>query len=124
MGEHGEEFGADLYKLLVVAKDNLPSVAAEYREAASKLGAVLSNLDGVLRRPDLFGGGSLGPVHAAWVALHADAAKFLSDTESSLTDTGEALAQAVNQYAETDHAAKVELDRLRQTVGEPVPDQR
>lgn len=75
-----------------------------------------------MRRPDRFGG-SPGPVHRAWVALHADAAKFLTDTESSLTDTGESLRQAVDQYAATDHAAKVELDRLRQTVGEPKPDQ-
>jgi uncharacterized protein YukE len=123
MGDQGAALGADLYKLLVVAKDNLPSIAAEYREAASKLRAVLSSLDGVMRRPELFGGGSLGPVHSAWVALHADAAELLADTESSLTDTGEALNQAVNQYAATDHAAKAELDRLRQTVGEPVPDQ-
>lgn len=122
MGTHGADLGADLYKLLVVAKDNLPSVAAEYHEAASKLNAVLSNLDGVMRRPDRFGD-SLGPVHAAWVELQGDLATFLTETDTNLTDTAEALNQAVEQYAATDHGAKVELDRLRQTVGEPKPDQ-
>jgi hypothetical protein len=34
LGDQGAELGADLYKLLVVAKDNLPSVAAEYRAKA------------------------------------------------------------------------------------------
>ncbi|MET0237967.1 MAG: type VII secretion target [Kibdelosporangium sp.] len=105
-----------------MAKDNLPSVAVEYREAASKLNAVLSDLDGVMRRPDRFGD-SLGPVHTAWVELRGDLAKFLTETDANLTDTAEALNQAVEQYAATDHGAKVELDRLRRTVGEPKPDQ-
>ncbi|MBP2324429.1 ABC-type transporter Mla subunit MlaD [Kibdelosporangium banguiense] len=105
-----------------MAKDNLPSVAAEYHEAANKLNAVLSNLDGVMHRPDRFGD-ALGPVHSAWVALHGDLAEFLAETDTNLTDTAEALNQAVEQYAATDRGAKAELDRLRHTVGEPKPDQ-
>ncbi|WP_237774309.1 hypothetical protein [Actinosynnema sp. ALI-1.44] len=97
-------------------------MAAEYREATSKLNAVLTNLDGVMRRPDRFGD-SLGPVHSAWATLQGDLAKFLTETDVSLTDTADALSQAVEQYAATDHGAKTELDRLRQTVGEPKPDQ-
>ena len=93
MPDHGADLGVDLYKLLVVAKDDLPSVSAIYGDAVAKYGHARSGLDGVMARPDHFGGDP-GPVHAAWVALHGVAAKFaqrlgVKNVSLSLTHTRE-----------------------------------
>jgi hypothetical protein len=74
-----------------------------------------------MTRPDHFGGGALGPVHAAWTGLHAAAAKFMTDTQSHLNDTATALAKAVEMYAATDRTAADELHKLIAERGEPTP---
>jgi hypothetical protein len=74
-----------------------------------------------MTRPDHFGGGALGPVHAAWTGLHAAAAKFTTDTQSHLNDTATALAKAVEMYAATDRTAADELHKLIAERGEPTP---
>jgi hypothetical protein len=119
MPDHGVDLGVDLYELLTVAKDNLPSVAAVYGDAVAKYGNALDDVDDAMRRPDHFGGGMLGPVHQAWIQLHGVAAKVMSDTQTSLDATALALGQAVEMYAATDKAAADELARLRHTRGEP-----
>ncbi|MDQ3577849.1 MAG: hypothetical protein M3443_09670 [Actinomycetota bacterium] len=118
MPDQGVDLGVDLYKLLVVAKDNLPSVAAVYSEAVSKYESALGGVAGAMTRPDHFGG-ALGPVYQSWVSLHTVAAKVLSDTESSLEATALSLSQAIDLYASTDQAAAAEFKRLREVNGEP-----
>lgn len=117
MPDHGKDLGADLYQILTVAKDDLPSIAAIYHECKGKVDAT-SGVDGAMRRPDFFGG-SLGPVHDAWVSVRDLLDRFLGDTSTNLEDTGHALELAVKAYAGTDADASAELDRLRQVNGEP-----
>ena len=120
MPDHGADLGVDLYKLLVVAKDDLPSVSAIYGDAVAKYGHARSGLDGVMARPDHFGGDP-GPVHAAWVALHGVAAKFMQETRTNLDDTATALVKAVAAYEAIDGGAAEELHRLQAERGEPKP---
>jgi hypothetical protein len=87
MPDHGVDLAVDLYRMLVVAKDDLPSVSTVYGDVIAKYGQARSGLDGAMTRPDHFGGGALGPVHAAWIELHGAAVKFMTDTQTSLNDT-------------------------------------
>jgi hypothetical protein len=121
MPDRGVDLGADLYKLLVVAKDDLPSVSAIYGDVVAEYGRARSALDGAMTRPDHFGGGALGPVYAAWSDLHGAAAKFMTDTQSNLEETAAALAKAVDMYKESDQGAAGQLDRLLAERGEPKP---
>ena len=118
MADTGKELGADLYRLLVVAKNCLPSVAGEVHEAKARVDKSAAAVGDAMKRPDFFGGAQ-GPVHGAWVALHQSLSRFLADTEDSLDDTGRALELAVSRYAESDRAAADELARLRRDNGEP-----
>ena len=118
MPDHGADLGVDLYKLLVVAKNDLPSVAEIYTDAGNQFSAVAQSVDGVMRRPAYFGD-TLGPVHSAWIALHGVAASVLATTASSLTDTASVLADSAQRYADTDHAAAQTFDNLRKQDGEP-----
>ena len=111
MPDQGVDLGVDLYRLQVVAKNDLPSVAAIYTDADSQFSAVASSIDGVMRRPAYFGD-TLGPVHSAWVALQDAAASVLATTASSLADTASVLADCVQRYADTDQAAAQEFNKL------------
>lgn len=118
MPDHGADLGVDLYKLLVVAKNDLPSVAVTYTEASTQLSATASSADGVMRRPEYFGD-AFGPVHSAWVTLHDVAASIMATTASNLTDTASVLADCARRYADTDHAAAQTFDNLIRQIGEP-----
>ena len=111
MPDQGADLGVDLYKLQVVAKNDLPSVAAIYAESGSQFSAVANSVDGVMRRPAYFGD-TLGPVHSAWTALRDAVASMLATTASSLGDTASVLADCAQRYADTDHAAAQEFDKL------------
>jgi hypothetical protein len=119
MPDHGVDLGVDLYKLLIVAKDDLPSVSAVYGDVAGKYGRARSGLDAAMTRPEHFGGGALGPVHGAWTELYEVAVKFMKDTETNLDETAAALAKAVTLYEENDRAAADQLNRLLAERGEP-----
>src|SRR3954468_19207538 len=121
MPDHGADLAVDLYRMLVVAKDDLPSVSAVYGDVIAKYGHARSGLDAAMTRPDHFGGGALGPVHAAWIELHSAAAKVMTDSQSSLTDTAAALAKAVEMYSANDRAAADQLHKLIAERGEPMP---
>ncbi|AEK41346.1 hypothetical protein RAM_14290 [Amycolatopsis mediterranei S699] len=92
-----------------------------YGDVVAKYGRARSGLDGAMTRPGHFGGAALGPVHAAWVELHAAAAKFLTDTQANLNDTATALAKAAEMYATTDRTAADQLHKLIAERGEPTP---
>lgn len=118
MADAGKELAADLYKLLVVAKDDLPSVAAEYQVAKDHVDASLVGAANAMHRPAFFGGGQ-NPVYGAWVVLAETLSHLLGETRDSLDDTARALELAVSRYAEADTEAATELDRLRHTHQEP-----
>jgi hypothetical protein len=121
MSDHGTDLGVDLYALERVAKDLLPSVSAIYGDAVAKYASARNTLDAAMNRPDHFGGNALGPVHSAWSQLHAAAAKFITDTQTNLTDTAASLDEATELYASTDKAAADEFHRLLTERGEPKP---
>ena len=118
MGKTGEALAADLYKLLVVARNDLPSVADAYHDCAKHSGSAGSGVATAMTRPAYFGG-TLGPVHDAWVNLHDKVHKYLADTGRNLDDTGAALELAANQYHDTDTEAGKALDGLLSQNGNP-----
>lgn len=54
MPDHGADLAVDLYRMLVVAKDDLPSVSAVYGDVIAKYGHARSGLDAAMH--DLSGG--------------------------------------------------------------------
>ncbi|MFL6126062.1 type VII secretion target [Actinophytocola sp.] len=121
MPDHGVDLGVDLYRLYVVAKDDLPSVAAVYGDVVGKYQGARNGVDKAMTRPDHFGGGSQGPVHEAWTALHEAALKVMQDTQRNLGETATSLASAADLYAEKDGGAADEFHRLLRERGEPTP---
>jgi hypothetical protein len=97
LGHLGEEMadspnlGVDLYSLWKAGKDNYPSVADEYSSASSSIEATEPGLALAFWRPDVFGGGTYGPVYQRWRGLRDDIVQILQRTESNLRDTAEAL---------------------------------
>jgi hypothetical protein len=118
MPDHGADLGVDLYKLDVVAKNDLPSVAGVYTDATAKFKSIANSLDATMKRPDYFGD-TLGPVHTAWVTLHDAAGSVLDRTGSSLDDTAKVLSDAVGRYADTDQAAAKTFNDMLKTDGQP-----
>lgn len=119
MVAHGAGFGVDLYELEVAAKEDLPTVSADYSAAVGSCNQVKNELDGAMRRDPYFGD-TLGPVHTSYVALHDVVARHLISTRNNLDDLAIALGNAVKTYAENDAAAKADLDRrLRDEPPQP-----
>ena len=97
-------------------------MAAQYTIAHVSIARSDSGLTNAFLRPDLFGGGTFGPVYEPWKALRDELEQILRDTGTNLAQTGEALCLAALEYAKTDDGASQEFDRLRTVVGEPQPD--
>jgi hypothetical protein len=116
-----ENLGVDLYELWKAAKDNYPSVAFQYAEALKGIDATEGGLSYAFRRPDVFGGGTFGPVYQPWRDLHDAIAGTLAETRINLLGVADVLIMAVKVYQETDEEAaaafKAELGRQ----GEPHP---
>lgn len=111
MAKTGAALGADLYRLHVMAKDNLPAVAAEYRAAAGSVAQTDSGL-GAFTRSTPFNGPQ-GVARGAWVELRDTIERILKETDDNLMDTAEALTLAVEAYSASDYEAKRVLDDLR-----------
>jgi excreted virulence factor EspC (type VII ESX diderm) len=121
MPDHGVDLGVDLYRLYVVAKDDLPSVAAVYGDVLGKYDRARNGVAKAMTRPDHFGGGTLGPVHDAWTNLYGAAQKIMRDTQRNLEETATSLAEAANLYAEKDQGAADSFHKLLRERGEPTP---
>lgn len=115
--------GADLYGLTIVARRNFPTVEEDYRSAHRHLVGT-ADMEGVLRRPDHFGGGPIGEAMHLWTQLRDRAAHVLSETATSLDQTAAALLLCVQYYAAADATAAAELDRLNRVNGIPTPEPR
>ncbi|WP_213453862.1 hypothetical protein [Rhizomonospora bruguierae] len=118
MGKTGEALAADLYRLLVVARNDLPSVADAYHECAKHSGSAGTGAAAAMTRPVYFGG-RLGPVHDAWVDLHEKVHRHLAVTGENLDDAAAALELAARQYHDTDATAGQKLDALLKQNGDP-----
>lgn len=118
MPDSGADLGADLFRLLRMAKANLPDIAAEYAAAAGELGQTENGLAAAFARPAQFGGAQ-GPAYGSWLDVRDLIKQFLSDTGTNLTDTSHALLLAVDAYSSTDAGAAAEFNRLKSHNGYP-----
>lgn len=122
MSLRGDALGADLYRLLVVANRDLPSISEIYHVCLSQADQVTPHIDAVMHRPDFFGTGDYGPVREPWVVLHGLLRWFLAQTAANLSDTAAVLKMAVDAYRATDDRAAAKLRALCAADGYPVPD--
>jgi hypothetical protein len=118
--EDPQHFGAELQAIWVVAKEDIPPAAAAYRDSVGKLNNTRTAVDAAMRRPAYFAEDAPS-VHDAWVGLHDTVTKFLSDTDSSLEATAQALADAAERYAADDKAAAEVFHNLCRQDGDPLP---
>ncbi len=114
MVHQGKEFGVDLYELEKVAKVDFPTISADYGDAIGSCNRVRGDLARVMRRPEQFGGDTLGPVYQAYLSLHDTVLGYLGETRTNLDDTAMALDKAARHYAEIDQSARDELYRRAQ----------
>lgn len=121
MPDSGAELGVDLYWLSTVANDDLPSAANVFLDASRNLVSAATPVDGLMRRPSAFGGGT-SSIYEGWHGLHATTSRFLSDTADNIEDTAHALNLAIDHYKETDHGAKVAFDEKSAQLGAPKAD--
>ncbi len=107
---HGKELGADLFRIDLVGREDLPTVAGEYRYAVENIDHAGVVGPTVMGRPAFFGADR---VSSAWADLRGTLEKILRESEGALEDTGRALMLAVAQYSAADQEAAAELARLR-----------
>ncbi len=108
MPEHtGATLGADLHRLLIVAREKIPGVA-EYYLDSNRIVATTADTDS-----RAFGESRVGP---AWIALRDEYQAILGRTADNLNDTGRALERVVEYYSSTDEAA---ADKLKALLGDP-----
>jgi hypothetical protein len=117
MPDSGKDLGVDLYDLWRAGRDNLPSVAHQYRVAS---GFIATDLAATFRRSDRLGG-PYGQAYRAWAALRDDVERILTETADNLDAVAEALCLATQRYAGTDAEAAEEFRRLIRVNGEPQP---
>ncbi len=113
--------GVDLYGLWVAAKDNYPTVAYQYSWALQFVDATERGLTYAFQRPDVFGGGTYGPVYQPWRDLRDSLAAALSETRTNLLGVADVLAMAVTTYRETDDDAGAAFRDAMKTRPEPQP---
>ena len=97
------DIGADLYKLHLMATQNLPDVAAQYEAAAFSVEDV-GHASSVFLRSAEFGG-TFGPVQQPWSELQGIVRQYLADSANYLRESATSLCDAVRILADADHAA-------------------
>ena len=117
-GDTGDVLAVDLYELLKVAEDYVPSVADLFGTANSGLRSASTSLGTAMHRPDYFWGGT-SPVQQPLLNLMQAVDGFVAGTKEALDETGHALVIAVQRYAEGDDVARQALAGKVQTQGEP-----
>jgi hypothetical protein len=113
--------GVDLYNLLSAGKDNYPSVASQYAQALQLIDATERGLNYAFQRPDVFGGGTFGPVYQPWRDLRDAVAAALGETRTNLLGVAEVLCMAVKQYQETDEEAAAAFRAVLDRRHDPQP---
>jgi hypothetical protein len=119
MPDVGVDLGADLYRLWLAGRDNLPSVADEYAAANQHLDGTNDGLNSAFLQPEEFGLGDYGLVYGPWKVLRDELQTIMADMSVSLTRVAAALCLAATQYAEHDDVARAEFARLRNVNGDP-----
>jgi hypothetical protein len=117
-GDSGDLLAVDLYELLKVAEDYVPSVADLFNTALTGLRSASTSLGAAMQRPDYFWGAT-SPVQQPLLDLMHTVDGFVAGTKAALDDTGRALVTAVDRYAESDDRARQALAFKRAHDGEP-----
>ncbi|WP_436523801.1 hypothetical protein [Actinoplanes sp. HUAS TT8] len=113
--------GVDLFGLWTAAKDYYPTVAYQYAQALQHVDATERGLSYAFQRPDVFGGGTYGPVYQPWRDLRDSLTAALSETRTNLLGVADVLAMAVKTYQETDEEAAAAFQEVRRGRAEPQP---
>lgn len=117
MVHHGKGFGVDLYNVEMMANKLLPEVADAFGDAVGNCNNVAMGLNTGMFSSHL----ADSPSSTAYVGLHQAVTDLLSETQTSVKLTANALNEARQRYADDDGAAKAEMDRkwahFRQTGG-------
>ncbi|NUT20700.1 MAG: hypothetical protein HOV77_16070 [Hamadaea sp.] len=108
-------FAADIARLWVVARHQLPAATSEIKAAESALTGTAGS-DGSFAAPAVFGGGN-GPVMQAWADLREGLESALKKTVDALEDTTTALGYAVRRYENTDADVKSEIEKIKPQYG-------
>jgi hypothetical protein len=111
MPDVGKNLGVDIYELWLAGTARLPAVAALYDEARRNVATTDDNALTALTIPSALLGNH-GEVLGPWTTLRNELLQILSDTATNLTLVGDALVMAAKAYADTDHRAEHEFDRL------------
>lgn len=112
MPHQNEELGVDLHNLYVAGKRHLPGIAAQFREARAVLGTS-SYFDGKFHRSPSIGGTWNGPAQPALAEFRDAMCGVLTDSESNMTETADALVLTAESYAATDTRAGDKFDAMR-----------
>jgi hypothetical protein len=107
-----ENFGVDLFKLYKLAHENLPTIAKVYHESAAHVAASEDGIAVAFARPPEFGGPH-GYAHTALEAARDLANDFLIRTAVYFDVAANALARAVQTYAEADDVARRTLENQK-----------
>jgi hypothetical protein len=116
-----QNLGVDLYNLWKAGKDNYPSVANQYAQALRGIDATERGLSYAFQRPDVFGGGTYGPVYQPWRDLRDGLAAALGETRTNLLGVAEVLCMAVRTYQEADDEAAAAFKAVLNEREEPQP---
>lgn len=121
MSDSSKDLGTDLYNLEKVAKNYLPSGANVYGTAISKCASDGGAPKAMAQVPEQFHGDH-GPVSEGYGKLHDAIVDILKSTQTSLEETGKALHEAAQLYADNDSGAKQKLDGMSDDLGEITPE--
>jgi hypothetical protein len=113
--------GVDLYHLWKAGIDNYPSVAYRYAETLQYVDGTERALSYAFRRPDVFGGGTFGPVYQPWRDLRDGLSDAIGETRTSLLSVADVLCMAVKTYQETDDEAAAAFKEELSHHPEPRP---
>jgi hypothetical protein len=113
--------GADLVAIWKAGTVNYPAVALEIGTALAAVDTTERGVAFAFQRPEVFGGGTFGPVYQRWRDLRDDLATVLNETRANLTDTAEVLRMAVILYNDTDTEAAAQLKQAMADNGLPYP---
>ncbi|MFI6170776.1 hypothetical protein ACIBCN_28605 [Nocardia sp. NPDC051052] len=111
MVHQGKALGVDLHRLEQAAKAHFPAISADYGETIGNCDRVRGEVEQVMRRPEQFGGDTLGPVYRVYLDLHDTVMGFMKETRTNLDDTATALDRAARMFAGMDREAADEMNR-------------
>lgn len=101
----GRQFAAELSQLRIVGRIDLPALGWTYASLNNAVAATAGREAAAFQAP----GGGAAPSMAAWTELRDRLQNILGQTGANLQDAGVVIEHIVDEYAETDTAARDSL---------------